>query len=64
MRPPTHHPSSSHPTRGPSIQDSAAMDSLQLLSVDEAKLVKEGGQDDGMTKAWRSCRLQSVHHPR
>ena len=32
--------------RSPSIQDSTAMDSLQLLSVDEAGLVGEGCQDD------------------
>ena len=37
-----------------SIQDSAAMDSRQLLSVDEAELVEEGCQDDWKTKVWRS----------
>ena len=29
-----------------STQDSAAMDSMKLLSVDEAELVEEGCQDD------------------
>ena len=30
------------------------MDSLQLLSMEEAKLAREGCQDDWRTKAWRS----------
>ena len=39
---------------GSYLQDSAAMDSMQLLSVDAAELVEEGCQDDWKTKVWRS----------
>ena len=40
--------------RSPSLQDSAAMDSMKLLSVDEAELVEEGCQDNWKSKVWRS----------
>ena len=40
--------------QSPSIQESAVMSSMQLLSGDEAELVEEGGQDDWTTKAWTS----------
>ena len=40
--------------QSPSIQDSAAMDSMKLLSGDEAEMVEEGCQDDWKTKVWRS----------